>query len=135
MNEEIYEEEIVEEPINWKQKLSSRVFWLCAAAFLVAVATAIGNTFSGNETAAVVAGVCTILAAGIYAAAEKATDIARIKADTCTTEIVQNSTTSVSNSTAHTQNVEAKSNDTLTVATVLAPAPVTEEPTPVMEDE
>ena len=134
MKNDIYETEIFDEPINWRQKLSSRVFWLCSAAFLVAVATAIGNTFGGNEIAATVAGICTILAAGIYATAEKATDIARIKADSCDTTIVQNSTTSVSNSTAHTQNVEAKSNDTLTVATVLAPAPV-EESTPVMEDE
>ena len=107
--------EVLEEPINWKQKLSSRVFWLCAAAFLMAVSTAIVNTFSGNETAAIVGGICSILAAGIYAAAEKATDIARIKADTVVTTIHE--------STSQTRNVEAKSDDIMTVAAVLAPAP------------
>ena len=73
---DILEEKAEVFEINWKQKLSSRVFWLCTAAFLVAVATGIGNSFGGNETAACVAAVCSILAAGIYAAAEKASTTA-----------------------------------------------------------
>ena len=111
-------------------KLKSRKFWICAAAFLASVGTGIAGAFSGNETLASVAAVCTILSAGIYAACEAAVDRASIFSNTTETQVI----TTESNSTSQTHSVEAKSDDVLTVATVLAPAPV-EEQQPVMEDE
>ena len=96
------------EKVNWKQKLTSRVFWLCIAAFLASVSSGIAAIGNGNDTIGTVGIVCGVVAAGIYAAAEKATDIARIKSDTKLTTM--------------TQNVTATSDDMYTVATVLSPA-------------
>lgn len=106
------------------EKLQSRKFWLCAAAFLASLGTGIAGAFSGNETLTAVAAVCTILSAAIYAACEAAVDRARIFSNTTETTISQST---------H-QTVEAKSDDVMTVAAVLVPAPA-EEQAPVMEDE
>lgn len=100
-------------------KLTSRKFWICVAAGLAAIATGIANAAIGNETVAAIGISCGIIAGGIYAACETAVDVTRLKSDTTIT------TNSI------TQSVEAKSDDVLTVAAVLAPA--TEQP--VMEDE
>ena len=99
--------------IEWKQKLSSRVFWVCLAAFLASVSSGIAGLGSGNDTVAGIGIACGVISAGIYAATEKATDIARIKSDT--------------KQTVMTQQVTASSDDMYTVASVLAPAPIQEQ--------
>ena len=59
------------------KKLTSRKFWLCAAAFLGSVAASIATS---NETVAIIGTVCGVVSAAIYAAAEQAVDAARLKA-------------------------------------------------------
>lgn len=105
-------------------KLKSRKFWICAAAFLTSLGTGIAGAFADNEILASVAAVCTILSAAIYAGCEAAVDRARIFSNITETTI---------NQSTH-QTVEAKSDDVMTVAAVLVPAPAEEQP-PVMEDE
>lgn len=51
-------------------KLTSRKFWICAAAFLASIATGIGGMQTGNETIATIGVVCGVVSAAIYAAAE-----------------------------------------------------------------
>ena len=51
-------------------KLTSRKFWICVAAFLASVGTSIAGLRSDNEIIATVGTVCTILSAAIYAFAE-----------------------------------------------------------------
>ena len=108
--------------IDWKTKLSSRVFWLCLAAFLASISSGIAGIGSGNEVLGGIGLGCGIVSAGIYAAAEKATDIARIKS------------TSDTKQTLMTQQVSATSEDMYTVASVLSPSPLVQQD-PVMEDE
>ena len=55
-------------------KLTSRKLWLSIAAVLASVGTAIAGTATGNEAIATCGIVCTVLAAGIYAAAEAYVD-------------------------------------------------------------
>lgn len=62
------------------RKLTSRKFWLCAAAFLGSIATSIAGITTSNETVAVIGTVCGVASAAIYAAAEQAVDAARLKA-------------------------------------------------------
>lgn len=62
------------------KKLTSRKFWLCAAAFLGSIATSIAGITTSNETVAVIGTVCGVASAAIYAAAEQAVDAARLKA-------------------------------------------------------
>lgn len=62
------------------QKLTSRKFWLCTAAFLGSVAASIAGITTSNETVAVIGTVCGVASAAIYAAAEQAVDAARLKA-------------------------------------------------------
>lgn len=62
------------------RKLTSRKFWLCAAAFLGSVAASIAGITTSNETVAVIGTVCGVVSAAIYAAAEQAVDAARLKA-------------------------------------------------------
>lgn len=102
--------------IDWKQKLSSRVFWICLAAFLASISSSIAGLGTGNEVAAGIGMACGVISAGIYAAAEKATDIARINADT--------------KQTVMSQQVTASSDDMYTVASVLAPAPAPDQTQP-----
>lgn len=61
-------------------KLTSRKFWLCAAAFLGSIAASIAGITTSNETVAVIGTVCGVASAAIYAAAEQAVDAARLKA-------------------------------------------------------
>lgn len=62
------------------RKLTSRKFWLCAAAFLGSVAASIAGITTSNETIAIIGTVCGVVSAAIYAAAEQAVDAARLKA-------------------------------------------------------
>lgn len=62
------------------RKLTSRKFWLCAAAFLGSVAASIAGITTSNETIAIIGTVCGVVSAAIYAAAEQAADAARLKA-------------------------------------------------------
>ena len=62
------------------RKLTSRKFWLCAAAFLGSVAASIAGITTSNETVAIIGTVCGVVGAAIYAAAEQAVDAARLKA-------------------------------------------------------
>lgn len=51
-------------------KLKSRKFWICVAAFLASIGTSIAGLKTNSETVAVIGSVCTILSAAIYAFAE-----------------------------------------------------------------
>ncbi len=62
------------------KKLTSRKFWLCAAAFLGSVAASIAGIATDNQTVAAIGTVCGVASAAIYAAAEQAVDAARLKA-------------------------------------------------------
>ena len=99
-----------------KEKLQSRKFWICAAAFLGSVSTGIAGVASGNEIIAGIGIGCGIFSAAIYSACEASVDKARINADmTYTSNTVTTTSTSM-------QNIEAKSDDVMTVAAVLVPA-------------
>lgn len=56
--------------MDWKQKICSRKFILCCAAFLGAVTTSISGAVTSNQTIAIIGTVCGILSAGLYAFAE-----------------------------------------------------------------
>ena len=51
-------------------KLTSRKFWICVAAFLASVATSISGLSSNNETVVVIGSLCSIFSAAIYAFCE-----------------------------------------------------------------
>ena len=51
-------------------KLKSRKFWICVAAFLASIGTSIAGLKSDNEIVASVGIVCTIASSAIYAFAE-----------------------------------------------------------------
>ncbi len=51
-------------------KLKSRKFWLCVAAFLGSVATSIAGLYTDNQTIVVLGTVCGILSAAIYSFCE-----------------------------------------------------------------
>ena len=64
-----------------KDKLTSRKFWICVAAFLGSVATSISGIVTSNQTIIIVGTVCGIVSAAIYAAAEAAVDVKAVKKD------------------------------------------------------
>lgn len=64
-----------------KDKLTSRKFWICVAAFLGSVATSISGIVTSNQTIIIVGTVCGIISAAIYAAAEAAIDVKAVKKD------------------------------------------------------
>ncbi len=51
-------------------KLTSRKFWICVAAFLASVATSISGIATSNQTITVIGTICGILSAAIYAFCE-----------------------------------------------------------------
>ncbi len=51
-------------------KLKSRKFWICVAAFLGSIATSISGIVTSNQTVIVIGTICGILAAAIYAFCE-----------------------------------------------------------------
>lgn len=53
-----------------KQKICSRKFILCCAAFLGSVATSISGIVTANQTITIIGTVCGILSAALYAFAE-----------------------------------------------------------------
>ena len=52
------------------EKITSRKFILCLAAFLGSVATSISGIVTSNQTVIIIGTVCGILSAGLYAFAE-----------------------------------------------------------------
>ena len=105
------------------EKLQSRKFWICLAAFLGSISTGIAGAVSGNDVIAGIGIGCGIFSAAIYSACEAAVDRARINANT----------TETYTSTSTVQNVEARSDDVMTVAAVLVPNASEEPPEPEEE--
>ena len=68
------------------EKLTSRKFWICVAAFLGSVATSISGIQIGNETLTMVGTVCGVFSAAIYAAAEAYVDA---KAENSSLEVLE----------------------------------------------
>lgn len=52
------------------EKLKSRKFWICVAAFLASIATSISGIATSNQTVTIIGTVCGILSAAIYAFCE-----------------------------------------------------------------
>ena len=59
------------------EKLKSRKFWLCVAAFLASIATSIVGLSSNSEPITIVGSVCGIVSAAIYSACEAWVDTNR----------------------------------------------------------
>lgn len=51
-------------------KLKSRKFWICVAAFLASIATSISGITTSNETVTIIGTICGIISAAIYAFCE-----------------------------------------------------------------
>lgn len=71
--------------MDWKNKLLSRKFWICVAAFLGSIATSIAGIASSNQTVIMIGTICGIVSAAIYAFCEawvdaKAVDVKEIAA-------------------------------------------------------
>ncbi len=67
-------------------KLTSRKFWICVAAFLASIAASISGIVTDNQTIIIIGTVCGILSAAIYAFCEawvdgKAVDVGRKEDD------------------------------------------------------
>lgn len=56
--------------MDWKQKLSSRKFWICVAAFLGSIAASIAGLATSNQIVAGIGIVAGVLSAAIYAFCE-----------------------------------------------------------------
>lgn len=53
-----------------REKLTSRKFWVCVAAFLGSIATSISGIVTDNQTVTIIGTVCGIISAAIYAFCE-----------------------------------------------------------------
>lgn len=62
-------------------KLTSRKFWICVAAFLGSIASSIAGIVTDNEIVATVGIVCGILSAAIYAFCEAWVDASAVRGD------------------------------------------------------
>ena len=62
-------------------KLTSRKFWICVAAFLASIATSIAGLATSNQTVAIVGTVAGILSAAIYAFCEAWVDGKAVEKD------------------------------------------------------
>ena len=62
-------------------KLTSRKFWICVAAFLASVATSISGVSTSNETITIIGTVCGIFSAAIYAFCEAWVDAKSLDVD------------------------------------------------------
>jgi len=67
--------------MDWKQKLSSRKFWICVAAFLGSVAASIAGLCTSNQIVAGIGIVSGVLSAAIYAFCEAWVDKNAVKED------------------------------------------------------
>ena len=56
--------------MDWKQKLSSRKFWICVAAFLGSIAASIAGLATSNQIVASIGIIAGVLSAAIYAFCE-----------------------------------------------------------------
>lgn len=63
-------------------KLASRKFWICVAAFLGSIAASIAGIATNNEVVSTIGIICGVVSAAIYAAAEAYVDGASIKSNT-----------------------------------------------------
>ena len=63
------------------EKLTSRKFWICVAAFLASIATSVAGLKSDNQTVAIIGMICGILSAAIYAFCEAWVDAKAAGAD------------------------------------------------------
>lgn len=62
-------------------KLKSRKFWICIAAFLASIATSISGITTSNETVTIIGTICGIISAAIYAFCEAWVDGKAINSD------------------------------------------------------
>lgn len=62
-------------------KLKSRKFWICVAAFLASIATSISGIATQNQTIIIIGTVCGILSAAIYAFCEAWVDGKAVNSD------------------------------------------------------
>lgn len=64
------------------EKLKSRKFWICVAAFLGSIAASITGIATSNQTIIAVGTICGILSAAIYAFCESWIDSASVSSTT-----------------------------------------------------
>ena len=64
-----------------KEKLTSRKFWICVAAFLASIATSIAGLSTDNQVVTIIGTVCGILSAATYAFCEAWVDAKAVKRD------------------------------------------------------
>ena len=64
-----------------KEKLLSRKFWICVAAFLGSIATSISGIVTDNQTIIIIGTVCGIVSAAIYAFCEAWVDGKAVEKD------------------------------------------------------
>lgn len=62
-----------------REKLTSRKFWICVAAFLGSIATSISGIVTDNQTVTIIGTVCGIISAAIYAFCEAWVDGKAVK--------------------------------------------------------
>ena len=72
--------------MDFKNKLMSRKFWICVAAFLASIATSIAGLATSNQTITIVGTVAGILSAAIYAFCEAWVDGKAVDKDEYVTE-------------------------------------------------
>lgn len=63
-------------------KLKSRKFWVCVAAFLGSIATSIAGIVTTNQTITIIGTICGIFSAAIYAFCEAWVDASSVSANT-----------------------------------------------------
>lgn len=69
------------------EKLKSRKFWICVAAFLASIATSISGIATQNQTITIIGTVCGILSAAIYAFCEAWVDGKAVNNDNFTNAV------------------------------------------------
>lgn len=62
-------------------KLTSRKFWICVAAFLGSIATSISGIVTDNQTITTIGIVCGVISAAIYAFCEAWVDSSAVQKD------------------------------------------------------
>lgn len=69
------------------EKLTSRKFWICVAAFLASVATSISGMATDNQTITIIGTICGIISAAIYAFCEAWVDAKAAGSDLYVNEV------------------------------------------------